>query len=271
MRSRLTLISLTATLALATIPAACKTAAPIESSTTKTIQPASDGEAEIHVQICGSSASEAITALGYGSSSPALRDTYFFDDRNLSLYDRGVILRVINEAGSDPVSDAKLRPIDFASIPRDWSDEDNLKCEVDIYGVRAMPGCRFRHYLEASDLAKVLRGSKEPRSLFGRKQESLIEETKNVTIADEELLTYGPVFIQRWEPLDGSESPDQPTLELWLLGDRVVTLEVSLRAPLRSAHDVSVALETRLRSLGINVCEDLQPKTKMVLQSIRGF
>ena len=74
----------------------------------------------------------ALSGLHLDLMAAKLREVYFFDTPDLTLFANGVVTRARRTQGDDDDTVVKLRPAEPKSLPPEVRDSKNLKCEMDV-------------------------------------------------------------------------------------------------------------------------------------------
>jgi hypothetical protein len=220
---------------------------------------------ELKVTVPVGDRQSAGASLGVDPLDAQIRQVYFFDTPELTLYDSGLVVRArrVQRKGDDSV--IKLRPV----VPADLSDElrasPNFGVEVD-----AMPGgfvCSgsMTRSLGAKDVRRAVLGQRPLRKLFSKEQRALYEAHAPAGIAIDDLTILGPVFVLklRFSP---EGYPRKLVAELWLYPDNSMVLELSTKCSPAEAFDVATETRAFLGRHGVDLGSEQQTKTKKALE-----
>src|SRR6478609_2287616 len=196
---------------------------------------------------------------------PDRRRIYFFDTRELDLFDKGVVLRArLNKNDTDD-STVKLRPVVPAELADDWKSTKGFEVEIDAVGENMVCSGKLTVDQDGGEIADVAEGKRPVSKLFSREQERLIAEYGPMGIELDSLAVLGPVDVSRWkvkpEALDW-----EVTIERWALPDKSDLIELSIKADPNVAGDASTAFLGFLQEKGLDVAGDQQTKTKAALR-----
>ena len=203
--------------------------------------------------------------LRKAEAAPQRRRVYFFDTRELALFDDGVILRarVTRDAADD--STVKLRPVVPADIDRRWRRTDGFEIELDMVGDTPVCSAKLEAEQNRDEIDEVAVGQRPLRALFSEDQERLIGDFAPIAISWHELSVLGPVDVRKWE-LEPARFPHEVTVEEWVLPDESDLIELSIKVPPDQAMDAGKAFRGLLASRGLDPYGDQRAKARTVLE-----
>ena len=220
---------------------------------------------ELKLTVPVSDRSKGASALGVDPLDGQIRQVYFFDTPDLTLYQKGLVVRArrVQRKGDDSV--VKLRPVVPDELPAELRDSPNFGVEVD-----AMPGgfvCSgsMKRALGSPDVREAVLGKKPIQKLFSKEQRSLYAAHAPEGLGLNDLSILGPIFVLKlkFRP----EGYDRKLVaELWLYPDNSMILELSTKCAPPEA--LNVAAETRmfLTQRDIDVGGEQETKTKKALE-----
>ena len=100
-----------------------------------------------------------------------VRVIYFYDTPSLDLFNAGVALRARLVKGDDDDSTVKFRPVEAASISKDWTRLKGFKLEADCVGDRVVCSASLTALQKRDEIDKVAKG-KRPIESYSRKTRS---------------------------------------------------------------------------------------------------
>ncbi len=220
---------------------------------------------ELKLTVPVSDRSKGASALGVDPLDGQIRQVYFFDTPDLTLYQEGLVVRArrVQRKGDDSV--VKLRPVVPDELPAELRGSPNFGVEVD-----AMPGgfvCSgsMKRALGSPDVREAVLGRKPIQKLFSKEQRSLYAAHAPEGLELNDLSILGPIFVLKlkFRP----EGYDRKLVaELWLYPDNSMILELSTKCAPPEA--LNVAAETRmfLTQRDIDVGGEQETKTKKALE-----
>ena len=208
-------------------------------------------------------------ALGVDALEGQVRQVYFFDTPDLTLNERGVVVRVrrVQRRGDDSV--VKLRPVVPEEVSPDLRRSPNFGVEVD-----AMPGgyvCSgsMKHALGMTDVREAVTGKRSLRKLFSKEQRALYTAHAPDGLELESLSILGPIFVFKLK-LTPEGYGRRLVAELWMYPDNSMILELSTKCAPSEAFQQTAELKAFLTSRGIDLSGDQETKTKKALAFFSG-
>ena len=211
----------------------------------------------------------AVAALDMDVLDAQIRQVAFFDTPDLTLNDKGVVVRARRVQGKPGDSVVKLRPI----IPEDVSPalrkSPSFGIEVD-----AMPGgfvCSgsMKAELDPAKVKEAFAGERRISKLFSKEQRAFFSDRAPAGIALDELSMLGPINILKLKFTPG-EFGRRVVAELWFYPDGSRILELSSKCAPAVAFDFAAELKTFLAGRGIELGGKQQTKTKTALDYFAG-
>jgi hypothetical protein len=220
---------------------------------------------ELKLTVPASGHRSSLRALGVDPLDAQIRQVFFFDTPDLTLYDAGLNLRARRIQGKGEDSVVKLRPVDPERLDAEWRVSPNMKVEVD-----AMPGgyvcsASLKGRPATGDTRKVALAGLPIRRLFSKEQRTFYAMHAPDGIELDQLVTLGPIFV-----LKVTFTPDgldrKMVAEMWFYPDGKRVLELSTKCT--PAETMQVATETRLflADHDIDLTSAQETKTKSALQ-----
>jgi hypothetical protein len=220
---------------------------------------------ELKLTVPMSDRSRAASALGVDPLDGQLRQVYFFDTTDLTLYRNGLVVRArrVQRKGDDSV--IKLRPVVPEDLPAELRDSPSFGVEVD-----AMPGgyvCSgsMKRALGSDDVKDAVLGDKPIRKLFSKEQRSLYADHAPEGLELDDLTILGPILVLKvkFRP----KGHDRKLVaEVWLYPDNSMILELSTKCAPPEAFDVAAETRVFLTQHGVDVTGEQETKTKKALE-----
>ena len=219
---------------------------------------------ELKLTLPDSDQRSTITALALDPLDAQIRQVFFFDTRDLTLNEHGVVVRArrVQRKGDDSV--VKLRPV----VPGDLSDDmrssaafgvevdaspEGFVCSGSMMGV---PGSSVREAV----------GGKQPlRKLFSKEQRAFFAEHAPAGIEIDDLKVLGPIFVLKLK-YSPEELGRRLVAEVWLYPDDTRILELSTKCAPSEAFQVAAETRAYLAGRGVNLEGEQQTKTKTALE-----
>ena len=180
------------------------------------------GTVEMKITARARDEDEVLEALERAHIKPEAREVYFFDTRELTLFEAGIVLRarLVHDGADD--STVKLRPVDPKTIGERWKDDEKLEFEVDAVGDNYVSSAKLSADQDRGEIDDVVQGRRSMRSLFSGDQEEFLDDHApgGAGVEWDRLRPLGPVKVHKWE-VEPKELGYEVTVEEWVLPDRV--------------------------------------------------
>ena len=204
-------------------------------------------------------------AMEVDEDTADVRLVYFYDTPDLDLFKAGVVLRARPVKGDADNSTVKFRPVEPASIPRDWQRWEGFKLEADWVGDRVVCSASLTVLQQRDEIDEVAKRKRAIGKLFSSDQERFLREFHKVPVGFGKLRVMGPIRVLRWKPKHET-FPHELTLEEWRLPSGEELVEVSIKAPPNEALHARKEFETHLRKLGLDPEGAQDTKTRTALE-----
>jgi hypothetical protein len=220
---------------------------------------------EIKVTIRPDQELRSSRVLELNEDTADVRITYFYDTPRLDLFDAGVALRARLVKGDDDDSTVKFRPVDAASISKEWRKQDGFKLEADCVGERIVCSASLTVTQKRDEIDEVAKGDRPIGKLFSNEQERFLSAFYSRPVDFDKLCVMGPIRVLRWE-LKHKGFPHELTVEEWRLPDGDDLIEASIKVSPDEAPQARQDFEKHLRSLGLDPEGAQETKTRTALQ-----
>ena len=220
---------------------------------------------ELKLTLPASEYRSAAKALAIDPLEAQIRQVYFLDTPDLSLYGAGVVVRARRIQGRDSDSTVKLRPVVPSDVDPSVRSSPHFSIEVD-----AMPGgyvCSgsMKNTLPPNAVLRSVNGAQPLRKLFSKEQRAFFtaHAPKGLTIDD--LSVLGPILVLKLK-LKPQDFGHRLVVELWIYPDGSRVVELSTKST--PAEDIRTAVAARafLTSRGISLSGEQHTKTKTALE-----
>jgi len=200
-------------------------------------------------------------ALEHSGVEPEHREIYFFDTRDLALFDAGVVLRARKIIDGADDSTVKLRPVDPTTLAGAWKQTEGFEVELDAVGDNMICSAKLSSDQRREEIDKVAAGEREIRKLFSEAQEQLILEHAPTDVSWPDLAILGPVQVRKWK-VDPKGFGEEVVAEEWTLPDGSDLIELSIKTEPERAKEVSDAFIAYLEENGFTTEGEQQTKTR---------
>jgi hypothetical protein len=228
----------------------------------KLIKDSDSVELKLTVEPAGQTS--AVAALGMDPLEAQIRQVYFFDTPDLTLYQQGVVVRArrAQKKGDDSV--VKLRPVDPSDLPSELRATRDFGVEVD-----AMPGgyvCSgSMKGIPGTDVRATVLERRPLRKLFTKAQRAFYADNAPEGLGLDDLSILGPIFVLKLK--FAPKGYDRKMVaEMWLYPDNSRILELSTKCVPSEAFQVAAETRAFLSSRGVDLEGEQETKTKRALE-----
>jgi hypothetical protein len=208
--------------------------------------------------------SSTVAALDMDPLEAQIRQVFFFDTPDLTLYERGVVARArrVQRKGDDSV--VKLRPVVPPELPGRVRRSPDFGVEVDV-----MPGgfvCSgSMKGTPKSDVRETILGKGRLQRLFTREQRAFYDEHAPEGLALDDLSVLGPIFVLKLK-FAPKAFDRRMVAEMWLYPDGSRILELSTKCAPGEAFEVAAEARAFLTGRGIDLGGEQETKTRKALE-----
>jgi hypothetical protein len=184
------------------------------------------------------------------------------------LLDLGVILRARIRPDDDDDFTVKLRPCRGSQLTDHWVKEtDKLKVEADWAGDRHVLAASHTDKRPQALIPTVVAKQLPFKDLFTEQQLAFLVDCASVTINLDALTVLPPVTAVRWKNIAAAPQELGLRAERWTVAD-LDFLELSAVAPVEEAASKQDAIHHFLSSLGLEIPDEREPKTRQVMEHL---
>lgn len=219
---------------------------------------------ELKLTIPESEHSSTAAALKMDPLDAQIRQVFFFDTPDLTLYERGVVVRArrVQKKGDDSV--VKLRPVVPSELPSRVRQSPEFGVEVD-----AMPGgyvCSgSMKGVPRADVRETVIGRRRLQKLFSKAQQAFYAEHAPDGLALDDLSVLGPIFVLKLK-FAPKAFDRRLVAELWLYPDGSRILELSTKAAPAEAFQAAAEARAFLAGQGVDLSGEQETKTRKALE-----
>jgi hypothetical protein len=219
---------------------------------------------ELKLTIPETEHSSTVAALQIDPLDAQIRQVFFFDSPDLTLYERGVVVRArrVQKKGDDSV--VKLRPVVPSELPGRVRRSPEFGVEVD-----AMPGgyvCSgTMKGTPSADVRQTVMGARRFEKLFSKAQRAFYAEHAPEGIALDELSVLGPIFVLKLK-FAPKAFDRRLVAEMWLYPDGSRILELSTKCAPAEAFQAAAETRAFLTSQGVDLGGEQETKTRKALE-----
>jgi hypothetical protein len=194
-----------------------------------------------------------------------IREVYFFDTPDLTLFASGVVPRARRTQGKPDDTVVKLRPVEPRDLPDDVRQSPNMKVEMDITRGSYVVSASLKGERPPGSVYEVLDGKKPLEKLFSKEQRSFFEAHAPAGVSWSDLVPLGPAYVVvlKHTPPDLGR---RLTVEQWHYPGEVPLVELSTKATPQDVFAVLADMVAFLRSYGLSAQGTQSPKTRKALE-----
>jgi hypothetical protein len=224
----------------------------------------SSDSVELKVTLPEEEQQATIAVLGLDPVAAQIRQIFFFDTPDLSLYKGGVAVRARRVQGRSGDTVVKLRPVVPDDLPEDIRRSASVKVEVDATPKGYVCSASMKGKVGNDEVRDTMREGGSVRKLFSKEQRAFYAAHAPEGLGLDDLSVLGPVFVLK-QTLVPDDYGRDVVAELWLLPDGSRILELSTKCTPEEAFQVGVETRAYFEGKGLDLSADPQMKTKTSL------
>ena len=205
----------------------------------------------------------AVAALGMDPLEAQIRQVYFFDTPDLTLYQQGVVARArrAQKKGDDSV--VKLRPVDPPTFLGAAGDAGlRRRGRRDARRLRLLG---LDEGVPGTDVRATVLERRPLRKLFTKTQRAFYAEHAPEGLGLDDLSILGPIFVLKLK-FAPKGFDRKMVAEMWLYPDNSRILELSTKCLPSEAFQVAAETRAFLSSRGVDLEGEQATKTKRALE-----
>jgi hypothetical protein len=219
---------------------------------------------ELKLTVPESDRQSALSALGVDPLKARIRQVFFFDTPDLTLYEHGVVARARRTQTKPDDSVIKLRPVIPDAIQPELRAHEDFGVEVD-----AMPGgfvcsASFKREVPAGKVMDSISGRRPLRKLFSKEQRAFFELHAPGDLKLDDLSVLGPINVLKLK-FAPEELPRRVALEMWNYPSGTRILELSTKCLPSEAFEAAIETRGYLSDRGIDLDGKQETKTRSAL------
>jgi hypothetical protein len=224
---------------------------------------------ELKLTVPATDQRKVVNALALDPLDAVIRQVFFFDTPDLTLFENGLVVRARRTQGRVDDSTVKLRPVVPSDMPAALRAQPDFAIEVD-----AMPGgfvcsASYKGQLTNTAVREVLMSGKPLRKLFSKPQREFFSAHAPDGISIDDLAILGPITVFRLKALP--EGFGRKLVgELWEYPDGSRVVELSTKCEPGTVFDVAARSRTFLGGRGVDLSAEQQTKTRTALEFFAG-
>jgi len=222
---------------------------------------AKGARAEIQLGLCAPT-DRIVQALGLRSSGTPIK-VWLFDDAALTLFGRGVRLRLRVAANGRSAFTLKVADQDCARLERGLVPSGEGKCEYDVHGTSMAGAVSLSRQLSVTRTNELVAGRVAPAQVMSPAQIRYLHEVVRIWPLPTGIRALGPMLLRTYG------TPDKRyDVDISQLPDGVEYAEISRKVPVADATRVKETMEADLSRVGVDVCADQSSQAVNKLRSL---
>jgi len=222
---------------------------------------ANGARAEIQLGLCAP-ADRIVQALVLRPRGRPIK-VWLFDDPALSLFGRGVRLRLRVAANGRSEFTLKVANQDCTRLERGLVPSGEGKCEYDVHGTSMAGAVSLTRHLSAASTDDLVAGRVTPARALSPAQSRYLQEIVGIRPLPTGIRALGPMLLRTYG------TPDKRyDIDISRLPDGVEYAEISRKVPVADATPVRESMEADLSRAGVEVCADQSSQAVNKLRSL---
>ena len=186
-----------------------------------------------------------------------------FDDAALTLFGRGVRLRLRVAVDGRSEFTLKVADQDCARLERGLVPSGEGKCEYDVHGTSVAGAVSLTRHLNVASTKELVAGRVAPAQVMSPAQIRYLREVVRIWPLPTEIRALGPMLLRTYG------TPDKRyDIDITQLPDGVEYAEISRKVPAADAARVKAAMEADLSRAGVEICADQSSQAVNKLRSL---
>jgi hypothetical protein len=220
---------------------------------------------ELKLTVEDSAIRSTADALGMDPLQGQIRQVVFFDTPDLTLSKAGVVVRARRIQGGEGDTVIKLRPVNPETLSPEVRESASVKVEVDTMPKGFVCSASMKGKTTADDVRAAILQKMKIRDLFTKEQRAFYKAHAPDGLKLSGLSVLGPINLMKLEfNPDGVKR--KFVAELWMYPDGSRILELSTKASPEDAFDVAAETRAFLKTKGLDLTAEQQPKTNRALR-----
>lgn len=233
-------------------------------------QASAAGRAEIQINLCSDPA-QAVRALDLRPKADAPTRVWFFDTRALTLYDRGLRLRLRQTGGTRSELTLKAGGHDCGRVAPGLLKRHD-KCEADLHGDRLDDTLSLTRMLDGHQQERLLAPGAAAGQALSAALDPVLAKRQRELLGGQagapdgaalppELVRLGPATVRAYE-----RRGEDVVVEVWTLPAGQQFVEISQKVERDAALPGRARLLERVRSAGLAPCADQNSQARNKLR-----
>ena len=236
-------------------------AAPTRATAAEPPSGAKGAQAEIQLGLCAP-AEQIVHALDLRARGTPIT-VWQFDDAALTLFGRGVRMRLRVAADGRSEFTLKVADQDCARLAPDAVPAGEGKCEYDVYGTGTAGAVSLTRHLDARSTGELVAGRLAPARVLSPAQTTYLREVVKIWPLPPGIRALGPMRVRTYRAADRPYDVD-----ISQLPGGAQYAEISRKVPAADATRLKGIMEADLSRAGVETCADQSSQAASKLRSL---
>lgn len=223
------------------------------------------GSVELKVSVPGNKRA-ALVGLNLDVLQGRIREVYFFDTPELTLFKNGVVPRARRTQGALDDTVVKLRPCDPTDLPADVQKSPNLKVEMDITRGSYVVSASLKGERAEGAVKDAVTGQRPLEKLFTKEQRTLFEAHAPAGVTWGDLVPLGPAYVVVLKHRPSDFGGRKLTIEQWHYPGEIPLVELSTKTTPDGVLQTFLEASEFLKAHGLQAQGEQEPKTRKALE-----
>ena len=223
------------------------------------------GSVELKVSVPGNKRA-ALVGLNLDVLQGRIREVYFFDTPELTLFKNGVVPRARRTQGGLDDTVVKLRPCDPTTLPKDVQNSPNLKVEMDITRGSYVVSASLKGERNEGTVKEAVTGKRALEKLFTKEQRIFYEQHAPSGVTWTDLVPLGPAYVVVLTHRPPDFAGRKLTIEQWHYPGEIPLVELSTKTTPDGVLQTYLDASEFLKAHGLQAQGEQEPKTRKALE-----
>jgi hypothetical protein len=237
------------------------TAVPTQADAAAPPPGAKGARAEIQLGLC-TPPDRIVQVLALRTTATPIK-VWLFDDAALTLFGRGVRLRLRVAADGRSEFTLKVADQDCARLEQGLVPSGEGKCEYDVHGTSVAGAVSLTRRLSVASTRELVAGRAVPAQVMSPAQIRYLREVVRVWPLPTAIRALGPMLLRTY-----GTSDKRYDIDVTQLPDGVEYAEISRKVPAADATRVQATMEADLSRAGVEICAD---QTSQAVNKLRSM
>jgi len=188
---------------------------------------------------------------------------WLFDDAALTLFGRGVRLRLRVAVDGRSEFTLKVADQDCTRLERDLVPTGEGKCEFDVHGASMAGAVSLTRHLSVASTKELVAGRMAPAQVMSPAQTRYLQDVVRIWPLPSGVRALGPMLLRTY-----GTPGKRYDIDITQLPDGAEYAEISRKVPAADATRVQATMEADLSRAGVEICADQTSQAVNKLRSL---